>query len=231
MRVIFNHLFTLSLAKIKPKEYVLRVAGDDAVLWVEREKAPALEHAIRRCFGRNKEDNTLGLGQILDWSRNEKLRFEFCSKILVPNPSNPIESQLVRKPESVLYKGHRYYGQQKELKEDPKKYSFLWASSLKGETKGPIYRQLAEIRFIMAEGREADPKLDIKKHNIICKNDYNPKLEESFLTEFAFWHGCTYGQIEKFSKFLDDTIMFHDKGISKIKAGLILPDPKTMTNW
>jgi len=222
MRVIFCHLFCLSIAKVPKDQYCLRVAGDDAVLWINKDYEKDLERIYSVMYSDNKSDHSKGLGQILEYSKNEWWRAEFCSKMLVVDPNLPEKAHWVRKPESVLYKGHRYFGYQEDLK-IPENYSKVWASGLLNETAGPIYRQLGLIRESM--GRESiSEDLTHKVRNFVCKNEEDEHLDIRYRMEFSFWQGCSMQATTAFEACLDNILKYFEK--TKVPIGTVIPDPR-----
>lgn len=119
--------------------------------------------------------------------------------MLVALPSDLAEGQWVRKPESLLNKGHEYKGADPEMK-NPDNYSLTWGNSLAIETQGPIYAQIASLRILMGIDKATVPKDHVraKKYNLICKNVFEPKLFRPYLEAFSKWADVSQQQTENF---------------------------------
>lgn len=217
LRVIHSIKFMMEHARIDPSSYVLRVAGDDAVMWVERKDLKTVQASIKRLYSTDKGDRQHGLGQVLEIQVSEPQYAEFCSKVLIAIPGLLAHGQWVRKPESILYKGQRYTGSEAELK-DPQTYSKTWAESLRMETQGPIWREIGIIRWAM--GGNAIPRTTTNKYNLICKNDWLPELDQHYINAFAYYMGMTFWRAWQYYRYLCWTIMNGD-----VFIGMELLDP------
>lgn len=214
MRVIYYYKFMLHHADIH--EYVLRVAGDDAVIWLEQDKADMFEDALQCFTSSTKLPQSKGLGQMLEYTRTPGHVAEFCSKMLVCDPTNYSTGQWVRKPQSLLFKGLTYKGRQ-PIFEDPGVYSYVWGSCLATESQGPIYREYASLRMKMGEKTTAQLH---KKQAILCKNEYELTLDPWYIANFSFWYGCSEDQTLRFL-----TLLQQLDSLPKVELGLSLPRP------
>jgi hypothetical protein len=223
MRVIFYHKYAAAAAGLQEKDYVLRVAGDDALMWISGRFCNQYEGALQTLFAENKQNRTKGLGQVLEWSRNPWYRAEFCSKILVCKTADPTSAHWVRKPESILRKGQRYYGTQADLIESPEKYSNVWATGLLNETRGPIYLEIGLIRMAMSNGASAEEfKKKISAFKV--KNDLALHLEQEYIREFSFWMGCSERQGRQFHRLLNEVLIAFDG--RNMPFGVEIPHPR-----
>lgn len=214
MRVMYYYKFILHCAGIH--DYVLRVAGDDAVIWVDEDQADIFEDALHCFTSTTKLPQSKGLGQMLEYTRTPGHVAEFCSKMLVCDPTNYSTGQWVRKPSSLLFKGLSYKGTQEAFK-DPKVYSYVWGACLATESQGPIYREYAALRMKM--GLKTGASLH-KKQAILCKNDYEPTLDPWYIANFSFWYGCSEDQTLRFL-----TLLQQLDSLPEVEIGLSLPRP------
>lgn len=146
IRVIKAIQFAMHKGGVPSSQYVLRVSGDDAVMWVSEEWVFRAHLGIKKIFSLDNDPKIHGLGMVIEISENPAWRAEFCSKMLVTNTDNMADAQWVRKPQSLIMKGNHYVGNKEEFIKDDELYSSYWASSLKQETNGPIYTEIAELR-------------------------------------------------------------------------------------
>lgn len=136
---------------------------------------------------------------MLEYSVGEWYESEFCSKILVANPTKILSAQWVRKPESLLYKGHRYYGNEPVF-EDPRVYSATWAECLALESQGPVYCEIALIRKKMAKGSMS---VNVeKRYNLVCYNKFNASLAEHYLRSIAWSLKTTETRVRMYWEYL-----------------------------
>jgi len=169
MRVILAHKFAALRAGIPTTDFVMRVAGDDAILWVKKKWKTAYEESLKTVFASDKEDKVWGLGMVLEWSRNDKNRAEFCSKVLIAENDDMPRGQWVRKPDSVLFKGNHYAGSDLKFLKNPKLYASTWAYNLQLETQGPFWTTIAAAKEAMAFGTDPD-KTYMRCQVLTCKN-------------------------------------------------------------
>lgn len=216
MRVILCLKFTLVNAGIT--NYVLRVAGDDAVLWIERADFEAFARQARKFYAPNKDPRRHGLGQVLEWKVGEANEVEFCSKTLMANRAALELGHWVRKPQSLLYKGQRYFGEALDMK-DPGIYSATWAQCLSLETQGPVYAEVRALRTIMAKG--AMPVEIIKRYNLICKNKEQNYDQHVYYNSISWCLGIPVHKVYWFHMYLRKILKDY---YSEIRFGMEISD-------
>lgn len=197
MRVILAHKYAAMRAGIPEKDFVLRVAGDDAVLWLKKKWEKRYEDSVKETFSSDKEDRCHGLGMVLEWSKNNRNRAEFCSKILIANDEYLDGAQWVRKPDSVLFKGNHYAGSDLKFLENPELYAATWAYNLNLETQGPVWTTLAWAKDQMARGTKPDTTY-AKCQVLKCKNAPDLNLTTAYYREAAFWLKVSVEQVIAF---------------------------------
>jgi len=231
MRVIMAHLYVINRANVPRGQYVVRVAGDDAIVWISRKYQKQYEESLYKVLAKESTHTNHGLGMVVEVQATPWYRAEFCSKILIVEPQYPAHGQWVRKPESLLHKGHFYVGNKAELVNDPELYSSMWAAGVAGESKGPIYLEIAMLR-----NRMGKYKFDPYKHshliehkwNLNCKNDFDPMLTNAYIREIAASLRVSQKSVLDFWKCLIDMLTWYQTpGVGHIE----LPLPELIDHW
>jgi hypothetical protein len=164
LRVIMYNRFYCHEAGLKKEEFHVAVSGDDAVIWVERNRVEQLKATIFRLSSKVKTGN-VGLGQCYKEIRQSEWHdIDFCSKwgwcFKSHKQAQYTDWVIKRKPLDLLMKSNLYTGSNWSITKNPDEHGALVALSALPDIVGsPLLqfftKRLSNSPFVTPEALRA----------------------------------------------------------------------------
>lgn len=122
-------------------------AGDDCVMWVEKEKVPEALKSVEKSFSKKKGNMCYGLGQVVKMvDVREGWDIDFCSKAAFYTGQGSEGWYLLRDPEKVLKTNQEYHGECAEFYNNPKAHGAALSGGIASELPLDLITEVFESR-------------------------------------------------------------------------------------